>query len=165
MRSMTRVAVAGYFAAVLIAAPAWADGATRGDKSTPSVLKAATEFVEAVRARSVDRIVALADDGGIPCVDSVVSKAEFERQLRTKGTWLNAYFLDPELYRAKFADLLDKVSFAELMAQPGFSMRVYPDQPPQFTCVRFSTSAGTTAELCFAFKGGRWVLSSLPNCA
>jgi hypothetical protein len=165
MRSMTRIVAVGYLAAVLVVPPAWAGGEPGGgEESPPSVLKAATKFVKAVRARSVERILAFADDGGIPCVDSLVSKAEFERQLWTKGTWLNAYFLDPAAFRATFADLLHIVSFAELVTQAGFSMRVYPEQDPRFTCVRFSSSTGASAELCFALKGKRWVLSYLPNC-
>jgi hypothetical protein len=128
-------------------------------------LVTATAFVEAVRARSVERIVAFADDKGIPCVDSLVSKVDFERQLRAKGTWLNAYFLDPAAFRTTFADRLHSVSFAELVTQAGFSMRVYPEQDPRFTCVRFSSGTGASAEVCFALKGKRWVLSDLPNCA
>jgi len=162
---MARIVAAGYLAAGLVVPPAWAGGEPRGDESPPSVLGAATKFVEAVRARSVERILAFADDGGIPCVDSVVPRAEFARQLRTKGTWLNAYFLDPAAFRAKFVDRLYTVSFAELVTQDGFSMRLQPEQDPRFPCVRFSSSTGASAELCFALKGKRWVLGDLPSCA
>lgn len=165
MRSMTRIVAARYLATVVVVLPAWAGDGQRSEGALPSVLEAATKFVEAVRARSVERIVAFADTGGIPCVDSVVARAEFERQLRTKGTWLNAYFLDPVTFRATFADLRYTVSFAELVTQHGFSMRVQPGQDLRFTCVQFSSSTEAGAELCFALKGERWVLSDLPSCA
>jgi len=162
---MARIVAAGYLAAVLVVLPARAGAGPRVDGSPPSILEAATKLVEAVRARSVERIVAFADDGGIPCVDSVVPRADFARQLRTKGTWLNAYFLDQAAFRAKFADRLHSVSFAELVTQDGFSMRIRPEQDPRFPCVRFSSSTGASAELCVALKGKRWVLGDLPNCA
>ncbi len=165
MQSTARIVAAGYLAAGLVVPPAWAGGESRGNGSPPSVLGAATKLVEAVRARSVEGIVAFADDEGIPCVDSVVPRAEFARQLRTKGTWLNAYFLDPAAFRAKFADRLYAVSFADLVTQDGFSLRVMPEQHPQLTYVQFSSSTGASAELCFALKGKRWVLGDLPNCA
>src|SRR5690348_10937761 len=90
----------------------WMDGgaldARKGD--TP-VLAASNELVAAVRARDVQRLLHLVASDGVPCVDANVSREEVERQLRTRGSWLNAYFFEPEVFKQKFADPFTPISF------------------------------------------------------
>ena len=61
-------------------------------KSTPrsntSLLKAADEFVSAVRARDVSALLHFVPPNGIACIDSAVTRRDLEKQLRTPDTFL-----------------------------------------------------------------------------
>lgn len=132
----------------------------------PTVIEAAHAFARAVRARDVGSVMRFIDRDGVTCVDSAVPRVEVERQLRTDGTWLRSYFFDPAHFRAKFADLLHSVSFAELVESPrDLTIAVPAGQGEEVVCVNFvRKSTLSEAQLCFLWKHERWVLAELPNC-
>ncbi len=166
MRTISRV-LAGAVLLWMGTANAWANG--RGGAasgSNASVFKAADELAAAVRSRNVEAILLFVAPDGVPCIDATVSRKDVEKQLRTHGTWLNAYFLEPDAFKHKFADGLTPMSFAEFLATARDLRVTMPaKQHPRFPCVTFAASnIEFRASFCFRRYGHRWVLGDLPNC-
>jgi hypothetical protein len=158
------------FGMLLVSASKADVGADGGGTAVPandvSLLSAADELAAAVRARDVQRLLRLVAADGVPCIDANVSRKHLEKQLGTRGSWLNAYFLGPEVFKQKFANPLTPMSFAEFLAVARDLRTTLSDrQFPKFPCVRFTASNIKYApNFCFRRHGNRWVLGDLPNC-
>jgi len=148
---------------------AWASGAADGIASSTgdaSVLSAAYQLADAVRTRDVSAFLRLVAREGVPCIDSIVSRQELEKQLRARDTWLGAYFFAPEVFREKFADLARPISFAEFLATArDLRVTTRATKDERYPCVRFSASnVKSRPYFCFQRNSDRWVLRELPNC-
>lgn len=130
------------------------------------VLQTADRLAAAVRSRSLDGIMSFVAPDGIPCLDDKISRKEVEHQLRTRGTWLNSYFFEPQIFRLQFADGLTPVSFAEFLASAKDLRVLQPaKQNSQFPCAIFvASNLQFRATFCFMRRGRRWYLGDLPNC-
>ena len=128
-----------------------------------SVLGAADRLANAVRKRDVKSFLELVAPDGVPCIDSKVSRTE--KQLRTRDTWLGAYFFAPDVFRARYADLARPISFAEFLATAQDLHVTAATRDQRYPCVRFSArNIKWKPHFCFERKSGHWFLRELPNC-
>ena len=140
---------------------------SRPAEKSASVLKAADELAAAVRARDLTALLRFVAPDGVPCIDSAVSQQELAKQLRTRDTWLGAYFFAPERFNQEFASPYIPMSFAEFLAAARELRSTVPGgQDQRYPCVRFvASNMEWSPEFCFRRYRGRWVLGDLPNCA
>jgi hypothetical protein len=132
---------------------------------------AARDIVRGVEEKRPDPILAHVARGGIPCVDSVVTREHVEKDLKTRGSWYHAYFFGPTDFNERFRDAAYPTSLAELVTKGGeLSYRVrfqqYPKLPPfNFPCVSITSRQIKGKEgLCFFHEHGKWWLRDGPNC-
>lgn len=149
-----------------VACSPWADARGGEPHQATTVEVAANELAKAVRNRDIDRILTFIDKRGVMCVDTLIPRAQVERQLRNPKTWLHAYFLQAAAFRERHADKFYKVSLAEIVAADDWTVEILPDQLPDFPCVHFTRRADASvwAEICFVRRRAGWVLRSLPSC-
>lgn len=148
-----------------------AQGDTGQRLAEQGVVAAARDIVRAVEEGNPDSILAHVAPGGIPCVDSVVTRDKFETELKTRGSWHHAYFFDSALFNERFRDAANPLSLAETVTKGGkLSYRVrfqrFPTMPPfSRPCVSItSREINVKHVLCFYQEHSKWLLRDGPNC-
>ena len=100
------------------------------------VLAAARHIVRGVENKRAEDILAHVSPEGAPCIDSVITRQQYESDLQSKGNYIHAYFFDATEFNDRFRSAIDPISLAELVARGGeLSYRVhfqrFPGRRPQ----------------------------------
>jgi hypothetical protein len=135
------------------------------------VLAAARHIVRGVENNRAEDILAHVSPEGAPCIDSVITRQQYESDLQSKGNYIHAYFFDATEFNERFRSAIDPISLAELVARGGeLSCRVhfqrFPGSPPYSSpCVDIiSKELRMKRTLFFYQKEADWVLRDGLNC-